>query len=193
MAEPVDKQEQQGAQELAPSTQAKIAPGVRLVAFGLDFLACYLIAVFTTVIPFLKEFLPYQTVMLLLFLTRDFPFGGRGFGKNLMGLRVVDAVSEKPASLKQSVLRNIIFIAPFIAFQITNTIMSSASIPWLDSAVMKIVNLICTAYVLIVLPLESYRALGRPDGLRKGDELAGTVIAEAATDFKHFLPPSISS
>ena len=174
-----------------------IQPGVRLVAFGIDIIVCYLIALITAyliavvsaLIPFIGGLLELQTVMGLVFLTRDFFFAGHGFGKNLMGLKVIDASTGDPPTVLQSVLRNIILIAPFVAFQIIVTILRFVPLAWLDSAVLQLCQLICTAYILIVLPMEGYRTLTRADGLRKGDELANTQIVEAAMDFSHFLPP----
>src|SRR5271168_5257932 len=43
------------------------------------------------VVPFMRNFLSLQLVMGVVFLSRDFFFEGRGFGKNLMGFQVVDA------------------------------------------------------------------------------------------------------
>jgi uncharacterized RDD family membrane protein YckC len=170
---------------------------VRLTALGIDIIVCYiialttayLIAVVSALIPFISGLLELQTVMGLMFLTRDFFFAGHGFGKNLMGLKVVDTTTGDPPTLLQSVLRNIILIAPFVAFQIIVTILKFVPFVWLDSAVIELCKFICTAYILIVLPMEGYRTLTRADGLRKGDELANTQIVEAAMDFSHFLPP----
>jgi hypothetical protein len=55
---------------------------------------------------------------------------------------------------------------------------------------MQVVNIVGSIYMLTVLPMEAYRAFAREDSLRKGDELAGTTIIEAPTDFSHFLPTS---
>lgn len=168
---------------------APISPGVRLVAFGIDFILAYVIAALTTLIPFINRLIDLQTVMAVVFLTRDYFFVGHGFGKNLMGLKVIDVASGKAPTILQSTLRNIILIAPFVAFQIIVTILKFAPLPWLDTAVIQLLRLICTIYIVLVLPLEGYRILTRQDGLRKGDELAGTQIVEAPMDFSHFLSP----
>jgi uncharacterized RDD family membrane protein YckC len=168
-------------------TASRVSPNIRMVALGIDFIICYFLAVLTTLTPFLNRIIDFQTVLILFFLTRDYFFQGRGFGKNLMGLKVIDAASGNPPSLTQSALRNIILVAPFVALQVTGTILKFGPLAWLNSAVTELVNVICTIYVAIVLPLESYRALTRPDGLRKGDELASTTIVEGQMDFSHPL------
>lgn len=172
-----------------PAAQTTISPGIRLVAFGIDFIACYVIAVLTTLTPFVNRLLELQTVMAIAFLLRDYLFQGRGIGKNLMGLKVVDAATGEPPTLLQSTMRNIILIAPFVAFQIIVTILKVAPIAWLDAAVLELLRVICTVYIVVVLPLEGYRVLNRSDGLRKGDELAATKLVESQMDFSPLIPP----
>jgi uncharacterized RDD family membrane protein YckC len=169
--------------------QARIAPGVRLVAVGIDFLVCYFAAVFTTILPYLNRLLELQTVMIILFIARDYFFGGRGFGKNLMGLQVVDASSGNAPTLFQSFMRNVILIAPLVLFQIVSTGLKFLPIGSLTETILELVKLICTVYVVVVIPIECYRAFIRPDSVRKGDEMAGTTIIEAPMEFSHLLPP----
>jgi hypothetical protein len=164
----------------------------RLVALLIDVVVCYFVAIAGCMIPFIGRFLDLQLVTSLAFLSRDCVFGGRGVGKNIMGLQVIDQKSHEPASLRQSVLRNIVLIAPYLAIQLISIILPIFHIGLLESPVMSVFNVICTIYVLIVLPLESYLAYSRPEGLRKGDELAHTTIVESNTDFSHFLPTRIS-
>lgn len=184
-----EQNENKNPEAKLPIAHAKIAPGVRIVAFGIDFLVCYLLAVLTTLMPFVNRLLELQTVMIIVFLARDFFFDGRGFGKNAMGLRVVDASSGQAPTLTQSVLRNIILVAWFVAFQSVATALKFVSLGWFGSATLELVKFVCAVYVVVVVPIEGYRALFRPDLLRKGDELAHTKIIEAPTDFSHFLPP----
>jgi hypothetical protein len=167
--------------------ETKIAPKIRLIALGLDFIMCYFLAVLATLTPLLNRVVEFYGVLIVLFLSRDYFFQGRGVGKNLMGLQVVDAQTGKPATLMQSALRNIILTAPFVAVEISSAIIRFTPIAWLNAAVTQFVYVVCAIYVALVLPLESYRALTRADGLRKGDELAGTTIVEAPMDFSHPL------
>jgi len=151
----------------------------------LDWVACYLAAIVVVMIPFVNNFLNLPVVMLVFILIRDFLFGGRGIGKNFMGLRVVDERSMGPPSLVQSILRNIVLLAPFAVLQIVASLLKFIPINSISEVVMQLINILGTVYCAIVLPLESYRAYSRPDSLRKGDEIAGTTIVESAMDFSN--------
>jgi RDD family len=170
--------------------KTRIPPNERLIAFGIDFIVCYLFGVLTTLIPFLNHWLQLPTAVLLAFLARDYFFEGHGIGKNLLGLQVVDAVSKRPAKLSQSIARNFILIVPFLVSCLINLLTQAHVMPILDAATSNALYFVSMLYVMIVLPLESYRAYTRTDSLRKGDELAGTMVIESPMDFSHFLPVS---
>ncbi len=172
----------------APPVAIKVDTSRRLVALIIDVFVCYMAGVAVTLIPFVNRMLPLPLVMAVAFLARDFVFAGRGVGKNLMGFQVVDATTGIPASLIQSFLRNIILIMPFIVLGVVSFLLNIAPLGWINNVVMQIVNIAGSAYVLIVLPMECYRSFMRPDSLRKGDEIAGTMIIEAPMDFSRFLP-----
>jgi hypothetical protein len=172
----------------APPIAIKVDTSRRMVALFIDVFVCYIAGVAVTLIPFVNRMLPLPLVMAVAFLARDFVFAGRGVGKNLMGFQVVDASTGIPASLIQSFMRNIILIMPFVALGLVSFLLNFAPLGWLNNAVMQIVNIAGSIYVLIVLPMECYRSFMRPDSLRKGDEIAGTMIIEAPMDFSHFLP-----
>ena len=176
----------------------------RLVALVIDLLVCYLVGMLFELIPFLNRFLSLPLVMTIVFLSRDFFFQGRGFGKNLMGFQVVDAQTGVPANLAQSFIRNFILIAPEIVVTLVSLTPLSSNpggitsydgvsrfvanpVSW-NAQFIQVVNIVGSIYLLIVLPMESYRAYSREDSLRKGDELAGTMIIEAPMDFSRFLP-----
>ncbi|MDR3614233.1 MAG: RDD family protein [Candidatus Obscuribacterales bacterium] len=181
-AEVVDATETTGQ----PITRIEI--GRRAVAFIIDFLACYFAAVTIMVIPFVSRFLNVELVLMVLFLMRDFPFEGRGIGKNVMGLRIIDRATGRGPSLLQSAKRNVILIAPTLAFQIITLIMHIVPIGFLNHFVDQIVSIVGAIYYIIVLPLEGYRAYSRADGQRMGDDLAGTELTESAMDFSKPLP-----
>lgn len=157
----------------------------RIVALLFDFAAAYLIGVIVAMLPFVNRFVPLQIVLVAVLLGRDFLFGGRGFGKNLMGLRVVDAATGEPPTIMQSVLRNVILMAPFVVLQTVPLLLKFSPFAWFNEAVMSLINIVGMIYVAIVLPLESYRAYSREDGLRIGDEIAGTVIVDSTMDFSN--------
>ena len=160
-----------------------IEPSKRLVALMFDVAAAYLAGVLVAMIPFVNNFMPLQIVVVVGFLCRDCLFGGRGIGKNLMGLRVVDARTGAAPTILQSVQRNIILVAPFVVLQTVPNLLKVIPIEWVNQVVMQIINIVGMLYVAIVLPLESYRAYSREDSLRIGDEIAGTTIIESQMDF----------
>lgn len=160
-------------------------PNKRIVALLFDFAAAYLVGVIIAMIPFVNRFIPLQIVLVAVLLSRDHLFGGRGFGKNLMGLRVVDAHSGDTPTIVQSILRNIVLMAPFVVLQTIPLLLKFSPFGWFNEAVMSLINIVGMLYVAIVLPLESYRAYSREDGLRFGDELAGTTIVDSTMDFSN--------
>lgn len=160
-----------------------IEPSKRLVALVFDSLACYTLGMMLTVVPLLVHFISVHTTWLLLLLVRDYLFHGRGIGKNLMGLQIVDAKTGAPCSIKQSVLRNIIILAPFAVLQLISVILAFLPIPWLNEAVKSIVNVVGMVYLAAVVPIECYRVYSREDSLRLGDVWAGTAVIEAPMDF----------
>ncbi len=139
-------------------------------------------------VPFVNRFVSLDLVFMLLFLVRDFPFEGRGIGKNAMGLRVVDRATGKAPSLWQCFQRNIILIAPYAISQLIASVARLIRLGFIDTFLTWVVNIIGMVYVVIVLPLEAYRAYGRADGMRLGDQIAGTEIVESNMDFSKPLP-----
>ncbi len=175
--------EQEGDEEFVEGK--KPDPNKRIVALLFDFAAAYLVGVIIAMIPFVNRFIPLQIVLVAVLLSRDHLFGGRGFGKNLMGLRVVDAQSGDTPTIVQSILRNIVLMAPFVVLQTIPLLLKFSPFGWFNEAVMSLINIVGMLYVAIVLPLESYRAYSREDGLRFGDELAGTTIVDSTMDFSN--------
>lgn len=114
---------------------------------------------------------------------RDSFFGGCGIGKNLMNLKVTQARSENSISLLQAFLRNITLTAPLLLMEISAMIPSSV----LPDFVREILNILETVYSVIFLPLESYRAFRREDGLRLGDRLAQTKVSQYSSS-DEFVP-----
>ena len=167
-------------------TPQHIDTGKRIVALIIDFVACYFVGIITAMIPFVNKFVTVHAAMIVFWLAKDFLFAGHGIGKNLMGLRVVDMATGESPTLVQSAIRNVILIAPFTVLEILNFTLSLLSFNWINNLVMPIINIGGTLYVIIILPLEAYRAYSREDSMRKGDELAGTCIVEAPMDFSTY-------
>lgn len=166
----------------------RVEIGRRAVALIIDLLACYMASVALMLIPFFSGFINITLVLSLLFLARDFFFEGRGIGKNMMGLQVIDTASGRPPTILQSVQRNIVLIAPCLVSQVIALGLRLVPIPFVDHFVKEIVNIVGMIYVVIVLPLEAYRCYNRADGMRIGDEIAGTEIIESNMDFSKPLP-----
>ncbi|HEY9784690.1 MAG TPA: RDD family protein [Candidatus Obscuribacterales bacterium] len=185
----------------------RIEPGKRAGALLIDFVIGYLISVIVavplTLIPYFR-FMPQQFLLPIFLLFRDAFFEGRGVGKNLMGLQVVDANTGQPCTLKQSFIRNIVLLLPYVVLLVVQLLMSFTSVirinqPWWDAfqfalhdIVSGVINILGMVYVAIVLPVECYRAWRREDSLRKGDELAGTMVVEGQMDFSNPLPRMFS-
>lgn len=169
-------------------TPIRIDSGKRLVALVFDVLGCYVVAAVIGSLPFIKQFVDVQITWVLLLLGRDVFFSGRGIGKNLMGLQVVDVTTGKPCNLFQSVLRNIIILLPAVVVLLLNVILRLISVSWLNEGIRQLVNIGGMIYTAVVLPLEAHRAYSRDDSRRIGDELAGTAIVEAPMDFTTVLP-----
>lgn len=163
----------------------KIDPGKRFVAAIVDIIAAYIVALIVSMIPFVKTFFD-QFLTIALFLTvRDFLFQGRGIGKNMMGLQVVDIKTGQPISLPQTIKRNGIIFAPVIVLKIVSVILHILPIPFVSSAIGNVIELAGTVYLTIVIPYEAYRVYARTDGRRWGDQFAGTTIVESRMDFSN--------
>lgn len=173
------------ASEVAP---VRVDTGKRVVSLIIDVAAGWFLSMIIAMIPFINSFLPTYIVLIGFLLCRDFLYEGRGIGKNLMGLRVVDLSTGEAPSLLQSVERNIIPLAPFVVAQIISLMLRIVPIPWLNQMVDNLVNIVCMVYCIIVIPLEAYRVHNRADGRRIGDEIADTGVVEAEMDFSNILP-----
>jgi hypothetical protein len=173
--------------EAQPETETapRIDPGKRAVALIIDLLAWYLVGAILNVLPLLVHLVSMTSIWILLLLTRDFWFEGRGIGKNFMGMMVIDAKTGHPCSFKQSVLRNIIILAPCAVLPIISVILTFVPLDWLREAVKSVTNVVGAIYLVVVLPMECYRAYSRDDSLRLGDSWAGTEIVEANMDFRN--------
>ncbi len=157
----------------------RIEPGKRAGALLIDFVCAYFIGVLISVpmtfIPYMNQFFNAQIAMPVIVLFKDSLFNGRGFGKNLMGLQVVDARTGRPCSVVQSFKRNIILCAPYIILLLVQVVMSLIQLinlpfPWWQQAhkmvhdsIAGLINIVGMIYVAVVLPMECYRVWRRPE------------------------------
>ncbi len=154
-----------------------------IVAFMVSLLLASVISIISKIIPPIGRIFGLQSIVIIFLLVRDYLYEGRGIGKNLMGLQVVDIYTGKPASLLQSVKRNIIFFAPIIVTEIFSITLSIVSAAGVSSVITEAVNLACMVYVLFVIPAECWFAYSKEDGRRIGDRLAGTHVIESQMNF----------
>ncbi|MBX9686046.1 MAG: RDD family protein [Candidatus Obscuribacterales bacterium] len=161
--------------------------GKRLVSGLIDVVTGYMLGLFVNCIPFVNIFVHDQLVMVIYLLLRDSLFNGRGVGKNLMGLQVIDRHTGQAASLMQSFKRNIVIFGPYMALYLCNLVLKIVPNETASSIVNTVVVGIGSIYTLIVLPLEIYRVYSRVDGLRWGDDFAGTATVAADMDFSNPL------
>jgi hypothetical protein len=169
----------------------RIDPGKRAVALLIDIFVSYILGIIVSIIPFINNFIHIQLVMVLFLLVRDYFFSGRGIGKNLMGLQTVDVMSGEPASLLQSIKRNIVILGPVLLLYISNSILrvisNFVSIPFISDPLISVITAIGTIYTIVVIPIEAYRVYSEPNGMRMGDKFAGVAVVESNMDFSNFL------
>jgi uncharacterized RDD family membrane protein YckC len=84
-------------------------------------------------------------------------FDGRSIGKLLMGLRVVSANAGEPCSMKESIMRNAPLGAGLLLLKL----------PWIG-----------WIFLVVICVVEFLILLGSRNGMRLGDELAGTTVIE---------------
>lgn len=90
-------------------------------------------------------------------LISDGLFDGRSLGKKLIGLRVVSSQEDRGCSIKESILRNLIFVAGLALWKIP-------FIGWI--------------FIALSIGFELILILGSKDGMRLGDEIAKTKVIE---------------
>lgn len=130
---------------------------------------------------------PAQLLVTVLLLTRDYFFEGRGLGKNFFGLQVVDALTGKPVTLMQSVSRNAPLIAPFVVLGVTLWFTQYLPLSQNNEYIGIVVAALGAVYLTIVFPMETYRIIFRPDGMRVSDVWSDTTIVAAQPSFKNPL------
>ena len=176
--------------ETASIEPERIEFGSRLIALGIDFFAGYMISFIIMPIPFVGRLFDYSLVIIVFLLVRDYLFEGRGVGKNLMGLRVVDMATGGAPSFRQALDRNLIYLGPLFALRLLALTLQALPINQIvnyniTNAIGQIINLIIGLYVLVILPIEIYRIYQREDSMRLGDEWAGTCLIKAGMDFSN--------
>jgi len=89
----------------------------------------------------------------------DSLFDGKSLGKKLVGISVISTVSQKPCTIRDSIIRNSIFGAGYFFSRII----------WFG-----------WIFVVLVALFEFIMMLGNKDHMRLGDEMAKTLVLDSA-------------
>lgn len=115
---------------------------------------------------------PIQTLTLIVFLFRDSFFNGRGLGKGLLGLALVDQQTRGPATITQVLLRNLVFFAPYFVYQL--------AAPVCGQNLLNSLQIFAVAYTFLVLLVETILML-TGSGMRLADKVSGTIVVQVKT------------
>jgi len=183
---PQDEAEQSEATAGVSPAKRGIALMIDVIgAFVFSLVALAIIWIVNMLVPVAK-ILTQQTVIMLFMICRDFFFQGRGLGKNLMGLQVVDASTGKRPTLMQSIKRNILFFVPLIFMGLLEVI-KFLPLGNVSAFIFHAFQLFCTVYVIVYIPAELWLTAKQADGRRIGDKLANTCVSESSMDFSKLI------
>lgn len=115
---------------------------------------------------------PIQTLTLFVFLFRDSFFNGRGLGKGLLDLAVVDEKTRERATIAQVLMRNLVFFAPYFVYQL--------AAPICGHELRTNLQIFAVAYTFLVLLVETILMLSGT-GMRLADKLSGTIVVQLKT------------
>lgn len=172
-----------------------IDPKKRSIALLFDIIVAFCIAmalvlvtsvinmILQSLIPGIKRLLSQEVFIVIYFLLRDSFYQGRGIGKNLMGLRVVDAITGAKPTIAQSIKRNLIFVIPFLVKFIWELAVPFIPVADVSTMISRVIQILCTCYVILLIPFECYQAYSSKGGRRIGDRVAGTKVVESELDF----------
>jgi hypothetical protein len=163
--------------------------GIALMAdvilyFALGMMFSPALAIINMFIP--AQFITHELITILFLLVRDYPYQGRGIGKNLMGLQVLDYTTNLPPSLMQSFKRNVLFFVPWFLMGVLGLLKYTPLDKTFLNVILQIVHFACGAYVIVLLPAECWFALRGEGGRRIGDKFANTHIVQSNMDFSKF-------
>lgn len=171
-------------------TTERAQPGRRFVAaWAYDYLTCFWLSfVLAGAVEYLLKYpltekMPLLVVTVLIFLTRDYFFEGRGVGKNFLGLQVLDAATGRPPSLKQSIIRNFVILGPYLVYQLAVLVAYLFPIPNIEFVVMA-VKYEALACGMTLLLIEGY-LMHSGNGLRLADRITGTIVVRSKPSFRN--------
>ncbi|MBK9145818.1 MAG: RDD family protein [Candidatus Melainabacteria bacterium] len=187
--QPASEEETTGEVTAVDSKRRSIALLIDIiVAFILSTLLQAVSSMIGLLVPGFSQVFSLSTIILIILLLRDSLYQGRGIGKNLMGLQVVDTVTGQPVSIVQGLKRNIVFFVPFIIQQLVQYTLTVLPLgAEINGLITTAVNIGCTIYIVLVFPFEGYLTFKTGDGRRFGDQLAGSVVVDSEMDFSNPL------
>jgi|GEM_PF-685093 RDD family. len=169
-----------------------IDPVKRAVAFMIDIIIFFVLSlIISAIVSLLSKLIPplgmvvtQQGLVVAFLLIKDYFYQGRGIGKNLMGLQVVDVYTGLPPTILQSTKRNVGFYLPLILMWAAQLILRILHLPGdLDAFLLRALELVSFIYVLAVVPAECWLAYNNQDSRRFGDRFAGTGVVEGEMNF----------
>ena len=103
---------------------------------------------------------------------RDSFFHGRGLGKGLLDLAVVDEKTRERATIVQLLARNLVFFAPYFVYQL--------AAPICQPELLNNLQIFVVAYTFLVLLVETVLML-TGSGMRLADRVSGTIVVPLKT------------
>jgi|GEM_PF-297020 len=181
----------------------------RFIAALIDFLVAFAIYVVFAILSVIFAFIHAAIGALMsvigalavmgFFLARDMIFSGNSLGKKMMKIKIVTAGGE-PLTFTHSAKRNFVFAVPYLFLFIQNLLgfigaILPSAITCLAGAVgliLWVLQVIIALAVLGFIIWEIITITKEPEGVRWGDQFAGTrVVAEApSATAQPATPPS---
>lgn len=140
------------------------------IAMAVASLFCYLSGIT------FAEYAPVQFLTMVVYLARD--YRGMAIGKYLLGLKVVDFETGKPASLIQSIRRNFLIPGPYLIYQ------ALVFIPFVDNQVFLDIVKWIGCYLTLGIMLAEFIFLWKGNGRRIADRIAGTIVVSRPETLK---------
>jgi uncharacterized RDD family membrane protein YckC len=108
-------------------------------------------------------------------LLRDFLIKGNSVGKHLMKIKVVTTAGA-PVDLIQSVKRNMVFALPSVIWLIFSIVTMIPILGCIAGVIMWVLLVIVDLAVLAFVIWEIITITKDPNGIRWGDQIAGTMV-----------------
>ena len=108
-------------------------------------------------------------------LLRDFVVKGNSVGKHLMKIKVVTSAGA-PVDVIQSVKRNVVFALPSVIWLVSSIVTMIPFLGCIAGAILWVLQVIVGLAVLAFVIWEIITITKEPNGIRWGDQIAGTMV-----------------